>query len=55
MLFIYRYVGVYVLVSKQKGKLSYFIGRGLGDRTIIYSKDMGCIYMLKGKIIYLIL
>ena len=37
MLFIYRYVGVYVLVSIQKGKLSYSIGRGLGDRTIIYS------------------
>ena len=54
MLFIYRYVGVYVLVSKQKGKLSYFIGRGLGE-TIIYSKDMGCIYKLKGKITYLIL
>ena len=36
----YSYIGtwgVYVLVSTQKGKLSYSIGRGLGDRTIIYS------------------
>ena len=36
----YSYIGtwgVYVLVSIQKGKLSYSIGRGLGDRTIIYS------------------
>ena len=47
MLFIYGYVGVYVLVSIQKGKLSYSVGRGLGDRTIIYSQRHGVYIYVK--------